>query len=92
MNGSQHDLTGNMYGRVNGTTGNSTLVGATHLGSNSTTNNSELETKREDVELTISTSLRYNCSSNPSSSTGCPFVAVSSCCKYRVWGDTRIIS
>ncbi|CAI4221268.1 unnamed protein product [Auanema sp. JU1783] len=40
MDGDKHDLVGNMYGQVKGDGGNSSLVGATHLNSNTTTNSS----------------------------------------------------
>ncbi|ETN77675.1 hypothetical protein NECAME_03093 [Necator americanus] len=42
MNGGQHDLAGNMYGNVEGVSGNSTLVGATNIQSSSITRNSSV--------------------------------------------------
>ncbi|KAL6727700.1 hypothetical protein Aduo_009554 [Ancylostoma duodenale] len=42
MNGDPHDLTGNMHGSVSGTTGNSTLLGATNIQSNHINGNSSV--------------------------------------------------
>ncbi|RCN37499.1 hypothetical protein ANCCAN_16587 [Ancylostoma caninum] len=42
MNGDQHDLNGNMHGSVSGTSGNSTLLGATNIQSNHINGNSSV--------------------------------------------------